>query len=86
MPADGPAMIDFVMLFGSNASRAMVEADKKTQSNQPHAPRPTAVLLSRRPLVVFLCSHPPTLKSTPEPASLRSSPIRLAKAEFDRKP
>jgi hypothetical protein len=60
--ADGAAMIDFAILFGSSASRAVLGADKKAQSDQPHAPRPTAVLLSRRPLVVFLCSRPPTLK------------------------
>ena len=44
---DGAATVDFRRIFTSSGSRARAGADKKFQSNQPHAPRPTAVLLSR---------------------------------------
>ena len=56
IPADGAAIVDFRRLFVLSGSRAWAGADRKIQSNQPHAPRPTAVLLSRRPLVVFPCT------------------------------
>src|ERR1700674_1960631 len=56
IPADGAATVDFLSFFVLSGSRAWAGADRKTQSNQPHAPRPTAVLLSRRPLVVFPCT------------------------------
>src|SRR5208282_2677662 len=47
----GAATVDFLRIFTSSGSRAWAGADRKIQSNQPHAPRPTAVLLSRRPKI-----------------------------------
>jgi hypothetical protein len=50
--------VDFLRIFTSSGSRAWTGADRKTQSNQPHAPWPTAVLLSRRPKIGHLVGHP----------------------------
>ena len=52
IPADGAANIVLVRVIVSSASKAHAGADKKLHSTQPHAPRPTAVLLSRRPIWV----------------------------------
>jgi hypothetical protein len=48
---DGAASIEIMVVSLENAGKAWAGADSKIQSNQPHAPRPTAVLLSRRPSV-----------------------------------
>jgi hypothetical protein len=49
---DGAASIEIMVISLESAGKGWAGADSKIQSNQPHAPRPTAVLLSRRLLVV----------------------------------
>ena len=49
---DGSWTIEIVSVFGNSAALTNCRAALKTQYNQPHAPRPTAVLLSCRPSLV----------------------------------
>jgi hypothetical protein len=46
--SDGAITIEFIGLFGICASRQVFEPSQKHEIKQPHAPQPTAVLLSRR--------------------------------------
>jgi len=48
---DGSLIIEIISLFGDSAALADCRAALKTHYNQPHAPRPTAVLLSCRHLL-----------------------------------
>jgi hypothetical protein len=57
IPTDGAAIVDYLTRFVLSGSRAWAGADSKTQSNQPHAPRPTAVLLSCRPKIGWWCGR-----------------------------
>ncbi|HEV2652213.1 MAG TPA: hypothetical protein VGU69_13200, partial [Rhizomicrobium sp.] len=47
---------EIIGISGDSDGWAASRAALKTQYNQPHAPRPTAVLLSGRRLVGCLCS------------------------------
>jgi hypothetical protein len=53
---DGARAVDFLDIFDDSDSRTVFSAALKAQYNQPHTPRPTAVLLSRRPKIVAHCT------------------------------
>ena len=79
IPADGAATVDFIRLFVLSGSRTWAGADRKIQSNQRNAHRPTAVLLSRRLLVVSRfhsqpAFHPPNPRSGTPGREFKSLP------------
>ena len=45
-PGDGAFILELIGVFDGSAVMAQIRAALKTKSNQPHAPQPTAVLLS----------------------------------------